>query len=164
MTARILRRWRSKHIKGVCLSGAFHKAGFTCRKSQRSTSVLFVLLFTRLAWQGIVCYTFSVYYRAAVKPSSGRKGDRDSGGRSPRNLRFRLNFIVTRSPSPDFVGSSLPEGAFGLCVPKVRLLFLTSTTFVYTKAKPHARRGEITISIFQVALSFLALDALFLQR
>ena len=32
------------------------------------------------------------------------------------------------------------------------------------KEKPRARRGEITISIFQVALSFLALDALFLQR
>ena len=45
------------------------------------------------------------------------------------------DFIVTRSPSPDFVGSSLPEGAFGLRTPKVRLLFLTSTAFVDTKAK-----------------------------
>ena len=29
-------------------------------------AILFVLLFTRLAWQGIVCYTFSVYYRAVM--------------------------------------------------------------------------------------------------
>ena len=27
---------------------------------------MFVLLFTRLAWQGIVCYTFQVYCRAKV--------------------------------------------------------------------------------------------------
>ena len=32
--------------------GAYHKAGFTCRKSKRSTSILFVLLFTRLVLQG----------------------------------------------------------------------------------------------------------------
>ena len=32
------------------------------------------------------------------------------------------------------------------------------------KEKPRARRGERIISIFQVVLSFLALDALFLQR
>ena len=51
-----------------------------------------------------------------------------------------------------------------LYVPKVRLLFLTSTAFVDTKAKPRTMRGEIAISIFQVVLSFLALDALFLQR
>ena len=38
-------------------------------------------------------------------------GSRVSGGRSLRDFRFVLNFIVTRSPSPDFVGSSLPEGA-----------------------------------------------------
>ncbi len=50
---------------------------------------MFVLLFTRLALQGIVCYTFLVYCRAVI---------------------------------------SLPlhKGAFGLCAPKVRLLFLTS--------------------------------------
>ena len=57
-----------------------------------------------------------------------------SDGRSLRDLEVQLSFIVTRSPSPDFVGSSLPEGAFGLCVPKVRLLFLTSTAFADTKA------------------------------
>ena len=39
------------------------------------------------------------------------------------------------------IPSSLPEGAFVLCALKVRLLFLTSTAFVSTKAKPRARRG-----------------------
>ena len=34
------------------------------------------------------------------------------------------------------------KGAFGLCALKVRLLFLTSTAFVDTKAKPRTRRGE----------------------
>ena len=32
------------------------------------------------------------------------------------------------------------------------------------KEKPRARRGERIISIFQVVLSFLALDALFLRH
>ena len=42
----------------------YNKAGFTSRK--RSTDDLFVLLFTRLALQGIVCYTFSIYYRVVI--------------------------------------------------------------------------------------------------
>ena len=63
-------------------------------------------------------------------------------GRSPRYFEISNIFIEARSPSPDFVGSSLPEGAFGLCVSKVHLLFLTSTAFVGTKAKPRARRGK----------------------
>ena len=46
--------------------GVFHKAGFTCRKNKRSTDDLFELLFTRLALQGIVYYTFSLYCRAAT--------------------------------------------------------------------------------------------------
>ena len=37
---------------------------------------------------------------------------------------------------------ALPEGAFGLCAPKVCLIFLTSTDFVGTKAKPRIRRGK----------------------
>jgi len=35
-------------------------------KEKRSTDDLFVLLFTRLALQGIVCYTFSIYYRVVI--------------------------------------------------------------------------------------------------
>ena len=47
------------------------------------------------------------------KPPSEREGDRVSGGRSLRDFGLRFNFIITHSPSPDFVGSSLPEGALG---------------------------------------------------
>ena len=36
----------------------------------------------------------------------------------------------------------LHKGAFGLCVPKLHLLFLTSTAFVDTKAKPRTKRGK----------------------
>ena len=35
------------------VKAAFHKAGFTCRKSKRSTDIVFVLLFTHLAMQSI---------------------------------------------------------------------------------------------------------------
>ena len=35
-------------------------------KEKRGTDDLFVLLFTRLALQGIVCYTFSIYYRVVI--------------------------------------------------------------------------------------------------
>ena len=44
-------------IKGT-RKGAYHKAGFTCRKSKGVRTFLFVLLFALLALQGIVCYTF----------------------------------------------------------------------------------------------------------
>ena len=53
------------------------------------------------------------YQEANEKPPSEREGDRDSGGRSLRSSEFRLNFIITRSPSVSFADSSLPEGAFG---------------------------------------------------
>jgi len=47
----------------------------------------------------------------AQKPSSGRKGDHEvvEGARVTLSLH---KLISTRSPSPDSVGSSLPEGAF----------------------------------------------------
>ena len=45
------------------------------------------------------------------KPSSGRKGDRDSGGRSLRKFKF-ARFIVTHSPSVACGDNSLSEGAF----------------------------------------------------
>ena len=56
--------------------------------------------------------------------------------KEPAWLWICTNFIVTHSPSVFCYAksSSLPEGAFGLCVPKVSLLFLTSTDFVGTKA------------------------------
>ena len=39
-------------------------------KEKRSTDDLFVLLFTRLALHGIVCYTFWLYCRAVIKPAT----------------------------------------------------------------------------------------------
>ena len=53
---------------------------------------------------------------SAQKPSSGRKGDRDSGGRSLRTVKF-ARFIVTHSPSVACGDSSLPEGAFRKVAP-----------------------------------------------
>ena len=51
-------------------------------------------------------------------------------------------FIVKQSLSRLRRQLPLHKGAFSLCVPKVRLLFLTSTALVDTKAKPRARRGK----------------------
>ena len=42
----------------------YHKAGFTIYKEKGARTALFVLLFTRLAMQCIVCYTFLVLCRA----------------------------------------------------------------------------------------------------
>ena len=47
-------------------------------------------------------------------------------------------FIVKQSLSRLRRQLPLHKGAFSLCAPKVRLLFLTSTAFVDTKAKPRA--------------------------
>ena len=46
----------------------------------------------------------------------------------------KLNFIVKQSLSHLRRQLPLHKGAFGLCAPKVRHLFLTSTAFVDTKA------------------------------
>ena len=84
--------------------------------------------------------------------------ERDGG------IVIKQDFIVKQSLSRLRRQLPLHKGAFGLRASKVHLLFLTSTAFVDTKAKPRERRGEIAISISQVVLSFLVLDALFLQR
>ena len=52
------------------------------------------------------------YHGDHKKPSSGRKGDRVSGGRSLCDFEVLISFVVTHSPSPDFVGSFLSEGAY----------------------------------------------------
>ncbi len=41
---------------------------------------MIALLFTRLALQGIVCYTFWVYCGVVMTLLLREKGDRDSGG------------------------------------------------------------------------------------
>ena len=51
-------------------------------------------------------------------------------------------FIVKQSLSRLRRQLPLHKGAFGLCAPKICLLFLTSTAFVGTKAKPRIRRGK----------------------
>ena len=59
------------------------------------------------------------------------------------NLREReFRRTLARSPSVAYSASSLSEGAFVLFALKVRLLFLTSSAFADTKAKPRARRGK----------------------
>ena len=115
---------------------------------------MFVLLFTRLAWQGIVYYTFSLYYRAAMSPPCVKGGGtacRDGGivktkyhrktipqppsalvaiiDCSPLWLKIchwhiflTRRALYTREPFFMFI--------YGLS------LFLTSTAFVDTKAKP----------------------------
>ena len=54
----------------------------------------------------------------------------------------KLTFIVKQSLSHLRRQLPLHKGAFGLCIPKVSLLFLTSTAFVGTKAKPRIKRGK----------------------
>ena len=46
--------------------GAYYEAEFKFQKTKGVRTILFVLLFTRLALQGIVCYTFSIYYRVVI--------------------------------------------------------------------------------------------------
>ena len=65
------------------------------------------------------------HYKAFLREEGGAVGD----GRSSRNLSFLKRFILTRSPSPDSVGSSLPEGA-------------TKTTHLFTDWKRPPRHSE----------------------
>ena len=104
-----------------------------------------------------------------VKGGGSRKRD---GGIVKNKIIPKNNPSVTFGDSVNFaVGkfigglppSLLHKGAFFMFIYAVSI-FLTSTAFVDTKAKPRTMRGERVISIFQVVLSFLVLDALFLQR
>ena len=54
----------------------------------------------------------------------------------------RKNSIVKQSLSRLRRQLPLHKGAFDLCLPKVCLLFLTSTAFVDSKAMPRAMRGK----------------------
>ena len=105
----------------------------TLQKDRDFSSLSF---FTHLALQGIVCYTF-------VGALSGGNEPPLCKGRWLARARRRdckkLGLCKKQSLSPlslaTFDSSPLHKGAFRLCAPKVRLLFLTSTAFVDTKAK-----------------------------
>ena len=99
---------------------------------------MFVLLFTRLALQGIVCYTFLVYCRAVISlPCVKGGGSRKRVGGIVKNKILSKN-----NPSVTFSDSSLyTREPFFMFIYDLSI-FLTSTAFVDTKAKPRARRGE----------------------
>ena len=99
---------------------------------------MFVLLFTRLALQGIVCYTFEVYCRAVmslpcVKGGGARK--RDGGIVKVKSSRKTI-------PQSTSLTAPFTQGSLWFVCPKVHLLFLTSIAFVDTKAMPRTRRGD----------------------
>jgi len=113
--------------------------------------------FTRLAaWYGVLHFfgVLSGTKIAFLREEGGRRqgfpeANEMSFGGSLRSVtegaRATLNLYgLYRNalPSPDFVGSSLPEGALDLCVPKVYLLFLTSTAFVDTKSEAPRKAGQ----------------------
>ena len=105
---------------------------------------LFVLLFTRLALQGVVFYTFVGALSGGSKPPLC-KGRWLAQAR--RRDCKRKKFIAKQSLSRLRRQLPLHKGAFGLFVPKVHLLFLTSAAFVDTKA--------IFILFFLLSLLFL---------
>ena len=93
-----------------------------------------VLLFICLALQGIVSYTLQVYCRAVMSlPCVKGGGSRKRDGRIVTKQKFivKQSLIRLRRQLP------LHKGAFGLCAPKVYLLFLASTAFVVTKTKTY---------------------------
>ena len=64
-----------------------------------------------------------------------------------------IKIIVPRSPSPDSVGSSLPEGAFFMFI-YVLSIFLTSTAFVSTNAKYGIPLSRYTVFLQNCPLGY----------
>ena len=85
--------------------------------------------------QGIVCYTFQVNGRAKVSLLLWEKVA--AVGLADEELVLRL---VT--PHPPLTRSPVPHWGRLFVRPDSSSIFLTSTAFVDTKAKPRARRGE----------------------
>ena len=94
--------------------GAFHKAGFTCRNTKRSTDDLFVLLFTRLAWQGIVCYTFQVNGRAVISLPCVKGG----GSRKRDGGIVKAKFIRKTIPQPPTASAPFTQGSLWFVRPE----------------------------------------------
>ena len=90
-------------------------------------------------------------------------GDKPSPVGEGGSRRLTDEELVWRflTPHPPLSRSPFPHwGRLILCAPKVHLLFLTSTAFVDTKAKPRAKRGEGYISWFNL-FSILINQSLF---
>ena len=69
---------------------------------------MLVLLFTCLAWQGIVCYTFLVYYRVIVSlPCVKGGGSRKRDGGIVSTESFRKTIPQPPSASAPFTQGSL---------------------------------------------------------
>ena len=99
---------------------------------------MFVLLFTRLALQGIVYYTFSLYYRAVISlPCVKGGGSRKRVGGIVKNKILSKN-----NPSVTFGDSSLYTREPFFMFIYALSIFLTSTAFVDTKAKLRTRRDK----------------------
>ena len=85
------------------------------------------------------------YNGANRKPPSEREVARRSrDGRSLRDFEVLISFIVTRSPSPDFVVSSLPEGAKTATSPNVSPNYSTNPNLKITSAS-RAERGSLRL-------------------
>ena len=120
---------------------------------------LFVLLFTRLALQGIsVLHLLGVLSGGNEPPlCKGRWLAKQDGGLVKAKISSKT---IPQPPSASALNLSrrrqatcfahclipLHKGAFGLCALKVCLFFLTSTAFVDTKAKPRASRSWVIMS------------------
>ena len=80
---------------------------------------MFVLLFTRLALQGIVCYTFWVYCRAMISlPCVKGGGSRKRVGGIVKNKILSKN-----NPSVTFGDSSLYTREPLVCAPRKSVFF-----------------------------------------
>ena len=87
--------------------------------NKRSTDNLFVLLFTRLALQGIVCYTVQAYCRAVMSlPCVKGGGSRKRVGGIVKNKILSKN-----NPSVTFSDSSLYTREPLVCEPQKSVYF-----------------------------------------
>ena len=140
-TAGVHSRYKRHNIKKVARA-TYHKAGFTTHKySERSTDVFVCTPFhTPCPARYSVLYLTGVLSCRAVMSLPCVKGGgsrkRDGGIVTKQKLIVKQSLSRLRRQLP------LHKGAFGLCVPKVRLLFLTSTAFVDSKAMPRTMRGK----------------------
>ena len=121
---------------------------------KRTENSTFSVLFIRLACFGSCVTPFGCTIGRKFAFSCGRRGTAIAVDEE------LLGFYDTSSVSATLAlpsrAATFPHwGRLILCAPKDRLLFLTSTAFAYTKAKPRTRRGGdqaffglVTISAF----------------